>query len=145
MAVECRLNDSATLELLSHARDDTAVWMAVAERALMARLEGGCSVPIGVHCSWVEPENSLFLKGFVYSTVTGEFKCLTAERTADVLSGDVVDEEGRVEFSKIYVPPGKRRMATVADRLGRMVADDLLALGAGEILKAERNKNSSTP
>lgn len=49
LGIECRLSDSATRDavaFLNHA--DTADAVA-AERALLARLEGGCQVPIAAH------------------------------------------------------------------------------------------------
>jgi hydroxymethylbilane synthase len=49
LAVECRAGDTATRELLATV-DDTSVHRLVAiERAFLARLGGGCDLPVGAH------------------------------------------------------------------------------------------------
>ena len=51
LAVECRADDADTLALLA-AIEDAAVRRAVdAERAFLAELGGGCSLPVGAHAS----------------------------------------------------------------------------------------------
>lgn len=50
LAVECREGDSATLDLLAQISDLNTSVAAVAERAFMRTLEGGCSAPVAVHC-----------------------------------------------------------------------------------------------
>ena len=65
IAIETRLNDpgvDALMEKVNH----TATWNAItAERAFLARLEGGCQVPLGCY-SKVE-DGMLTLSGFVAS------------------------------------------------------------------------------
>ncbi len=154
LAVECRANDRFTLSLLAHVSNDAATWMAIAERSFMARLEGGCSVPIGVHCTEADP-GTLKLRGFVYSTGE-ESICLTAEEVVDSESGvnnsvsnqveddkDGFEEDGII-ISGIFIRPEKAEVAKLARNLGLSVADDLLAQGAGEVLAAERLKNAAT-
>jgi len=82
IAIETRLNDpevDALMEKVNH----TATWNAItAERAFLARLEGGCQVPLGCY-SKVE-DDQLTLSGFVASvdgkqyireTISGEVSC----------------------------------------------------------------------
>lgn len=49
LAVECRANDQATLEMLQVLEDAGTRACVTAERTLLAELEGGCQVPIGAH------------------------------------------------------------------------------------------------
>lgn len=71
IAIETRLNDpdtDALMEKVNH----TATWNSVtAERAFLARLEGGCQVPLGCY-SKVE-NNTLTLRGFVASVDGSQF------------------------------------------------------------------------
>jgi hydroxymethylbilane synthase len=74
LAVECRSDDPATVELL-RALDDPDTRAAVtAERALLAELEAGCSAPIGALAEIVEGQDGLelSLRGFV-GAVDGSF------------------------------------------------------------------------
>lgn len=51
VTVEAREGDAAILELLTAFNDADAMAAAIAERALMKQLEGGCQVPIGAHAT----------------------------------------------------------------------------------------------
>ena len=51
LAIEARADDAATLALLDFLRDPSTVHCAAAERAFLARVEGGCQVPVGVYAS----------------------------------------------------------------------------------------------
>lgn len=66
IAVECRLNDDYVLDLLSPVIDIKTAYEVIAERSLMKRLEGGCSVPLGVRSVWVQ-KDVLELNGIVLS------------------------------------------------------------------------------
>lgn len=52
MAVECRHDDNQTLDLIAPIVDLRTTLEAAAERSLMKKLEGGCSVPLGVRTVW---------------------------------------------------------------------------------------------
>jgi hydroxymethylbilane synthase len=81
IAIETRENDQKVDELMAKV-NHIATWNAVvAERAFLARLEGGCQVPLGCY-SRVE-NNQLILSGFVASidgkryikeTISGEIE-----------------------------------------------------------------------
>ncbi|EME86031.1 uncharacterized protein MYCFIDRAFT_39769 [Pseudocercospora fijiensis CIRAD86] len=58
LGIETRTGDERTQELLSQIGDQKTWLQALAERALMRTLEGGCSVPIGVETEW-EQEDEL--------------------------------------------------------------------------------------
>lgn len=51
LAVECRDDDGETLDALKLIEDDESRALVRAERALLARLQGGCTAPIGAHAS----------------------------------------------------------------------------------------------
>ncbi|AWH88797.1 hydroxymethylbilane synthase [Limnobaculum parvum] len=63
VGIECRLNDQRTRELLAPLNDAATETRVIAERAMNARLEGGCQVPIG---SYAELEgDQLWLRALV--------------------------------------------------------------------------------
>jgi hydroxymethylbilane synthase len=69
LAVECRADDADLVELLAvldHAPSRAAV---VAERAMLATLEAGCSAPVAAHAELAEGENGdeIYLRGAVIS------------------------------------------------------------------------------
>ena len=69
LAVECRAGDSDLVELLAaldHAPSRAAV---VAERAMLATLEAGCSAPVAAHAEFAEGEHGdeIYLRGAVIS------------------------------------------------------------------------------
>ncbi len=63
IAVECRIGDAATLDLLRGLDDETTHRCVAAERAMNLRLHGSCNVPIAGYC--VETEAGLALWGLV--------------------------------------------------------------------------------
>jgi hydroxymethylbilane synthase len=63
LAVQCRANDEALLDILSFLDDVAVRACTVAERAFLAGLGGGCSLPVGAYAT-VE-EGPLRLIGFV--------------------------------------------------------------------------------
>lgn len=63
VGIECRLDDQRTRELLAPLNDISTEIRVLAERAMNARLEGGCQVPIG---SYAELEgDTLWLRALV--------------------------------------------------------------------------------
>ncbi|SFD81199.1 hydroxymethylbilane synthase [Thiohalospira halophila DSM 15071] len=104
VGVECRVDDERVNELLAAVDDAATRPRIAAERALNARLEGGCQVPIGG-----------------YSEVEGDEIHLRA-LVGRPEGGEVIRSEARGPVAE-------------AEAIGVRVADDLLARGAGEILK----------
>jgi hydroxymethylbilane synthase len=51
LALECREDDARVRELVAPLGDADATTMATAERAFLARLDGGCQVPMGCHAT----------------------------------------------------------------------------------------------
>jgi hydroxymethylbilane synthase len=108
LAVQTRSSDSAVRDIiarLDHADTRSAV---LAERAFLARLEGGCQVPIAGHA--VLTGDALQLVGFV-GTPDGK-RALCQEITGPVAQAEILGE-------------------TLADRLLSEGAADILAVYAG--------------
>jgi hydroxymethylbilane synthase len=107
LAVECRDDDGELRELLA-ALDDPGTRAAVtAERALLAELEAGCSAPVAALAEVADGDDGLeiYLRGAVFSP-DGRFG-VRLSRT-----GTLAD----------------------AERIGRLLAADLLAEGADSVL-----------
>lgn len=51
LAVQCRLDDQTTLDLLTALEDDSTRKAVTAERAFLSGLGGGCSVPVAAYAS----------------------------------------------------------------------------------------------
>ncbi|CEI96228.1 Putative Porphobilinogen deaminase [Rhizopus microsporus] len=119
LAIECREGDEDTIAMLqplNHA--DTRI-TCLAERALMRKLEGGCSVPIGVNTRL--ENNTLWLHGLVAS-----------------LDGQhVVEHQDKVSLEEAKTQEAKEALA---ETLGRSVAEVLLKNGADKILEELAHK-----
>jgi hydroxymethylbilane synthase len=107
LAIECRADDPAAIEVLAtldHA--DTRIAVA-AERALLAALEGGCSVPVGALAEIAEGDEGpeVFLRGSVTAPDGSDAVRLSA-------TGPTTD----------------------ADGVGRRLAAELLADGADTMM-----------
>lgn len=105
VGIECRIDDVEINQLLAPLQDVESTIRLSAERAMNARLNGGCQVPIA---GFAELQGEqLFMRGLV----------------------------GKPDGSIIYRAE-KTGPIEEAESIGRAVADELLAKGAGEILKA---------
>lgn len=84
IAVECRADDDFILELLNPIVNLQTTLEIIAERSLMKKLEGGCSVPLGVRSTW---------------KCQGNAKILNLESVVLSLDGkNVVKAAGKVEL-----------------------------------------------
>lgn len=118
LAVECRTEDSALRNQLAALDDPEARFAITAERAALATLEGGCHVPIGVHCA----------------RVTGGWHLLGTVAQPD--GSRIVREQMHLDARDIL--PERARKA------GQRIAERLLEQGAGELL-AEVTPSGSSP
>ncbi|GHJ11731.1 porphobilinogen deaminase [Micromonospora humidisoli] len=117
LAVECRADDSDLVELLAvldHAPSRAAV---VAERALLATLEAGCSAPVAAYAELAEGENGdeIYLRGAVISP----------------------DGSRDLRLSRTGTPAD-------AAEIGKALAAELLELGADSILGHEGSTGPGT-
>jgi hydroxymethylbilane synthase len=108
LAIEARADDASTLRLLAALDDPATRSAALAERAFLRRLEGGCQVPMAAYAevSMAAPQCSIQLRGLV-GAVDGSV-VVRGERT-----GHTDDPEA----------------------LGRALAEELIERGAGALLQ----------
>ncbi|WP_138145634.1 hydroxymethylbilane synthase [Bathymodiolus heckerae thiotrophic gill symbiont] len=107
VGIEIRENDEEILVLISPLIDQEATYRVRAERAMNARLEGGCSVPIAGFATL--SGNQLSLTGLVGNVDSGVI--LKHQMSADAADADA------------------------AEVLGTQLADKLIEMGARDILK----------
>jgi hydroxymethylbilane synthase len=127
LAVECRTADSELAELLGrvdHAPTRAAV---TAERSLLAALEAGCSAPVGAYAT-ATGGHRLHLEGIVLGAPEVSFQPAVLDSSAS--SGRmVIRERGEAE-------------TVDAARLGRELAERMLALGAAGLMRAEKTNGN---
>ena len=63
LGIECRRADVEMIAMINRLNDEDTLLRCIAERTFLAKLEGGCSAPIGVHSAIVD--NKLTLDGLV--------------------------------------------------------------------------------
>lgn len=122
LAVEIRANDEEARRLCSALTHWQTSWRCLAERACLRVLEGGCSVPVGVHTELV-PVNPL----------EGEGKDDVAREAKLLLVGTITSLDGRHHFKQeleCVVASEKQ-----AEALGEQVANNLIKIGGGEVLE----------
>lgn len=113
IGIECRSDDLEINQMLAALHDRETGLCVMAERAMNARLNGGCQVPIAGFAQM--QGDQLFMRGLVGSPDGSVI--YRAERTGSV----------------------DRPFGSAQDRaeaIGKMIAEDLLAQGADEILQA---------
>lgn len=104
LGIECRLDDAELISMLEPLDHRDSSDRVEAERALNRRLQGGCQVPIAAY-ALLEDDDTLWLRGLV----------------------------GAVDGSQVFRVEG-RAPRSEGERLGRELAEDLLALGADKVL-----------
>ena len=105
VGIECRIDDPEINQLLAPLQDEQSTIRLRAERAMNERLNGGCQVPIAGFAE-LQDGGKLFMRGLV----------------------------GKPDGSVIYRAE-KTGTIEQAEEIGRAVADELLASGAGDVLK----------
>jgi hydroxymethylbilane synthase len=112
LAVEIRSSDSDARELCKYLTHRETLWKCSAERAMLKELEGGCSVPVGVHSSLVGGGDGV-----------------------DVLTlvGCVTSVDGTIHVQETL----KERVSSLseAEKAGEQLAKTLLQNGATSILE----------
>lgn len=112
LAIECRSDDTAVLELLKPLNHEPSRLCVMAERAMNRHLQGGCQVPIAGFAQ-INNDGQLWLQGRVGSV---DGKILLKAEHHNALS------DYRHEAEQI------------AEAMGIVVAENLLAQGADKIL-----------
>jgi len=114
MAIEIRADDASARAIIAPLDDEPTARATAAERAFLARLEGGCQIPIGTHAR-MEPSGEA-PRGLVLDALVGSLDGAT------VLRGT------------------RQGMPEQAEEIGRELAEELLGRGAGDILRAIRRE-----
>lgn len=139
IAVECRRNDDFVLDLLSPLVDIKTSYEVIAERSLMKRLEGGCSVPLGVRSVWTQ-EDVLELDGIVVSLDGKEVVKAKGHLTPTSWTGGESDHDGMhskmtgITFSRSAFPSHIRKDMINCSNLGIQVANKMIDLGCLELM-----------
>jgi hydroxymethylbilane synthase len=123
LAVECRTDDTALVEVLTGLDDAATRAAVVAERALLAELEAGCTAPIGALAEVVE---SLDDDGRIVDELSLR-GCAAAVDGSEVLRASIVGAPERAAY------------------LGRALARELLELGARELLSSTEPDAPGSP
>ncbi len=123
LGIEVRAEDTEVQEWVQQFDDPVSHAAVVAERAMLARLYGGCLAPVA---AWARMESDRF-----------------------VLTGRVLDSQGSqmLEVTQSVSIPGTlwvdSSQSTVpleeAEQLGRFVADELIVQGADKLIQSARN------
>ncbi len=106
VGIECRLDDAATRALLAPLEHAHTRYCVSAERAMNRALQGGCQVPIGAFAE-MQDNDHIWLRGLV-GAVDG----------SQIIHGDISGPKEQ------------------AEELGKLLAEQLLAQGADDILRA---------
>ena len=118
LAIECRTNDERTCKIVAQFDHAPTRFAVTLERAALATLEGGCHVPIGVHCESVE-------EGWRVTAV-------------------VAHPDGSRILRELLQLNDQGNHISQAQEMGRTIAHRLLDRGAGEILSAHVVAPAST-
>jgi glutamyl-tRNA reductase len=131
LAVEARVEDLPLLSALGLLDDPATRACVLAERSLLARLEAGCSAPVGALCEVVEGEDGLELS---LRAVVGSLDgAVSMRRSATVQLTGLVDSPAPPDW------PAPTQALTSADEaaataLGRGLAEQMLDDGAAELI-----------
>jgi hydroxymethylbilane synthase len=136
LALECRSDELELIDLLATLDDPHSRAAVTAERALLARLEAGCSAPVGALAEIVEAAGTAAgpPPGGIDPAVPGAPRAPGAAGSAEMhLRGAVLSTDGLVAI-------WRSRSGTLADAaaIGRHLAEDLLGAGAGTVLGVQR-------
>ncbi|MCE9596867.1 MAG: hydroxymethylbilane synthase [Spirochaetia bacterium] len=66
LAIQCRSNDSATIQLLKGIHDSAIADLVSMERTVLAGLEGGCHLPLGTHALKIEESHAPYYQMLLF-------------------------------------------------------------------------------
>lgn len=141
LGIEFLEGDKWVRDLVDGVEEKRVGWACVAERGLLAELEGGCSVPVGVETEWEDDEDEDKHEDTTTSSsstkITPPAQSTTPSQSQSSgtlhLSALIVSTDGKDAIS------ASRRehvgSDAQADRCGRELARELVRKGAGRILE----------
>lgn len=128
LAVECRKADKTSARISSMLNDRYTQAAVAAERALLQRLEAGCSAPVAALADIAESaepgEVDLYLRGLV-----GAEDGSVTERLSTTATLPDAGETGTAD------------LVARAAAAGKALAEDLLAVGADQLLKLDASSD----
>ena len=89
LGLECRADDKGAQELLANLNDSDTYAAVEAERAMLAKLHGGCSAPVG---AWGRVENGKLILNGLVATLSGD-QVLRASVEGDVTDSSVIGSQ----------------------------------------------------
>ncbi|XP_029647494.1 porphobilinogen deaminase [Octopus sinensis] len=138
ICVECRRDDEKMRQILASINDEETVLRCVAERTLLKKMEGGCSVPIGTKTT-IE-NNTLTIKAGIFSKDGPECIIDVAEVQ---LPGDEEpplkkDDLGEADYTHIVAPNISTGRLKAARNVGIELAEKLMTDEGRKILAAAK-------
>jgi hydroxymethylbilane synthase len=123
LAVECLADNAELAQLLATIEHPATRAAVTAERSLLAALEAGCSAPVGAYAAGLAGTDRLHLDAVVLGVRPGTGQ-------PGVIDGSA---------ASVTMAVRERAEASAADaaRLGRELAERMLALGAADLMRAE--------
>lgn len=103
LAVECRVNDTFVLELLSMLCDFKTQCRILTERSFLKTLGGGCSAPVGIN-SVIEKKG----KKFTMKVDGGVWSLNGKTEIVDKITESFMAEEGSGDVDDLEISPTKR-------------------------------------
>ena len=107
LGVEIRKDDVNMKKILGALEHQPTAFCCLAERSLMRYLEGGCSVPLGVHTLYNEENKVLLFKGIVVAPDGHEH--VEAEVSSKVTSKEEAEELG-IKLGSMMIAKGAKKI-----------------------------------
>lgn len=139
LGIECRENDAATRRLLAPLSHFETLLRCVSERAFLKTLEGGCSAPVAVHSTYVD--NVLHLTGGVWSLDGTKTIVQDAEKNLNQSNNE--KKFTTSSFAAVAASHIDSFFLEEASKLGVSLAEDIITLGGGAILKEAKQETEN--
>jgi hydroxymethylbilane synthase len=123
LAVESRADDDELIRLLATIEHPATRAAVTAERSLLAALEAGCSAPVGAYAVGLAGTDRLHLDAVVLGVRPG--------------TGQPGAIDGSAASAAMVVRERGEASAADAARLGRELAERMLAVGAADLMRAK--------
>ncbi|KAI0252677.1 porphobilinogen deaminase [Lactifluus subvellereus] len=119
LGVEIRANDDEARRLCDALTHRPTSWRCLAERACLRVLEGGCSVPVGVHSELAAPPPGDVVRGAGALRLVGTITALDGQRHVErEIEGEVSSPEQAEEL-------GARLARVLIESGGREILDEI--------------------